>query len=107
MASLGIMKQRVATAQAVLKASALSRRNRDVRIMGFLETVEKTIAQKQRQISDLTKERDSALDEAQHLRDLLNNLLAKTETLQKHDQDMGMGEMGKLMDRLDKMAPTA
>ena len=44
MGSVVDMKQRVATAEATLKASALSERNRDVRIMGLLETVEKNIA---------------------------------------------------------------
>jgi len=98
------MKQRVATAEATLKASALSERNRDTRILGLLETVEKNIAHKQQQISDLKKERDRALDEVQHLRGLLNVMLANTEELQKRDQGMGLDEMEKLMDRLDKMA---
>ncbi len=107
MTSLANMKQRVATAKATLKASELSGRNRDARIMGFLETVEKSIAHKQQQISDLTNERDRALDEVQHLRGLLNVMLANTEELQKHKQGMGLDEMEKLMDRLDKMASPA
>ncbi len=78
MGSVVNMKQRVATAEATLKASALSERNRDVRIMGLLETVEKNIAHKQQQIGDLKKERDRALDEVQHLRGLLNVMLENT-----------------------------
>ncbi len=107
MASLADMKQRVATAQGTLKASALSGRKRDARIMGFLETVEKSIAHKQQQISDLRDERDRALDEVQHLRGLLNVMLANTEELQKREQGMGLDEMEKVMDRLDKMASPA
>ncbi len=107
MASVANMKQRVASAVANLKVSALSGRNRDVRIMGLLETVEKNIAHKQQQISDLKEERNRALDEVQHLRGLLNVMLANTEELQKRDQGMGMGEMEKLMDRLCKMASPA
>ncbi len=81
MGSVVDMKQRVTTAKATLKASALSERNRDVRIMGLLETVEKNIAHKQQQISDLK--------------------------LQKREQGMGLDEMENLMDRLDKMASPA
>ena len=104
MGSVVDMKQRVATAESTLKASALSERNRDTRILGLLETVEKNIAHKQQQISDLKEERNRALDEVQHLRGLLNVMLANTEELQKRDQGMGLDEMEKLMDRLDKMA---
>ena len=78
MASVANMKERVATAEANLKASALSGRNRNARIMRLLETVEKNIAHKQQQISDLK--------------------------LQKREQGMGLDEMENLMDRLDKMA---
>ena len=104
MTSLANMKKRVASAQATLKASALSGRNRDARFMGFLETVEKSIAHKQQQIGDLTNERDRALGEVQHLRGLLNVMLENTEELQKRDQGMGLDEMDELFDRLDKMA---
>jgi hypothetical protein len=75
--------------------------------MGFLETVEKSIAHKQQQISDLRDERDRALDEVQHLRGLLNVMLANTEELHKREQGMGLDEMENLMDRLDKMASPA
>jgi hypothetical protein len=34
-------------------------------------------------------------------------MLANTEELQKRDQGMGLDEMEKLMDRLDKMASPA
>ena len=98
------LKQRVATAEATLKASALSERNRDARIIGLLETVEKNIAHKQQQIIDLKEERNRALDEVQHLRGLLNVMLANTEELQKRDQGMGLDEVEKLMDRLGKLA---
>ncbi len=104
MGSVVDMKQRVATAEATLKASALSERNRDARIIGLLETVEKNIAHKQQQISDLKEERNRALDEVQHLRGLLNVMLANTEELQKRDQGMGLDEVEKLMDRLGKLA---
>ena len=104
MGSVVDMKQRVATADATLKASALSERNRDERIIGLLETVEKNIAHKQQQIIDLKEERNRALDEVQHLRGLLNVMLANTEELQKRDQGMGMDEVEKLMDRLGKLA---
>ncbi len=104
MASVANMKERVATAEANLKASALSGRNRNARIMRLLETVEKNVAHKQQQISDLKKERNRALDEVQHLRGLLNVMLANTEELQKREQGMGLDEMENLMDRLDKMA---
>ena len=77
MASLASMKQRVATAQAILKASELSTRNRDVRIMGFLEKVEEVVAQKQQQISDLKKERDDALDELWAICDVDNTASAR------------------------------
>ncbi len=107
MASLASMKQRVATAQAILKASELSTRNRDVRIMGFLEKVEEVVAQKQQQISDLKKERDDALDEVRHLTDLLNVVLNRAEELHTHDEGMGLDEMEKLMDRLNKAPTTA
>ena len=104
MTSLANMKQQVATAEATLKASALSGRNRDARMMGLLETVEKNIAHKQQQIGDLKTERARALDEVQHLRGLLNVMLANTEELHKREQGMGLDEMENLMDRLDKMA---
>ncbi len=104
MGSVVNLKQRVATAEATLKATSLSERNRDARIIASLETVEKNIAHKQQQISDLEEERNRALDEVQHLRGLLNVMLANTEELQKRDQGMGLDEMEKLMDRLDKMA---
>ena len=104
MGSVVDMKQRVVTAEATLKASALSERNRDARIIGLLETVEKNIAHKQQQISDLKEERNRALDEVQHLRGLLNVMLANTEELQKRDQGMGLDEVEKLMDRLGKLA---
>ena len=107
MASVANMKQRVATAKATLTASALSGRNWEARIMGCLETVEKNIAHKQQQNSDLKKERDRALDEVQNLRNLLNSMLANTEELQKRARGMGMDEIQKLMDRLDKMASPA
>jgi len=98
------LKQRVATAEATLKATSLSERNRDARIIALLETVEKNIAHKQQQISDLKEERNRALDEVQHLRGLLNVMLANTEELQKRDQGMGLDEVEKLMDRLGKLA---
>ena len=101
------MKQQVATAEATLKASALSGRNRNVRIMGLIESVEKNIAHKQQQIGDLKTERDRALDEVKHLRGLLNVMLANTEELQKREQGMGLDEMENLMDRLAKMASPA
>ena len=104
MGSVVEMKQRVATAEATLKASALSERNRDARIIGLLETVEKNIAHKQQQIIDLKEERNRALDEVQHLRGLLNVMLANTEELQKRDQGMGLDEVEKLMGRLGKLA---
>ena len=104
MGSVVDMKQRVVTAEATLKASALSERNRDARIIGLLETVEKNIAHKQQQIIDLKEERNRALDEVQHLRGLLNVMLANTEELQKRDQGMGLDEVEKLMDRLGKLA---
>jgi hypothetical protein len=104
MGSVVDMKQRVVTAEATLKASALSERNRDARIIALLETVEKNIAHKQQQISDLKEERNRALDEVQHLRGLLNVMLANTEELQKRDQGMGLDEVEKLMDRLGKLA---
>ena len=107
MASVANMKQRVATAKATLTASALSGRNWEARIMGCLETVEKNIAHKQQQNSDLKKERDRALDEVQNLRNLLNSMLANTEELQKRARGMGIHEIQKLMDRLDKMASPA
>jgi hypothetical protein len=93
------MKQRVATAQAILKASELSCRNRDIRIMGFLEKIEEIISHKQQQICDLKSERDRALDEVRHLTDLLNVVLAR-------DQAMGLDEMEKLMDRLNRVGVT-
>ena len=98
------LKQRVATAEATLKATSLSERNRDARIIALLETVEKNIAHKQQQIIDLKEERNRALDEVQHLRGLLNVMLANTEELQKRDQGMGLDEVEKLMDRLGKLA---
>ncbi len=98
------LKQRVATAEATLKATSLSERNRDARIIALLETVEKNIAHKQQQISDLEEERNRALDEVQHLRGLLNVMLDNTEELQKRDQGMGLDEVEKLMDRLGKLA---
>jgi anion-transporting ArsA/GET3 family ATPase len=104
MGSVVDMKQRVATAKATLNASALSERNRGVRIMGLLESVEKNIAHNQQQMSDLKEERNRALDEVQHLRGLLNVMLANTEELQKREQVMGLDEMEKLMDRLSKLA---
>jgi len=107
MGSVVNLKQRVATAEATLKATSLSERNRDARIIALLETVEKNIAHKQQQISDLKEERNRALDEVQHLRGLLNVMLANTEELQKRDQGMGLDEMEQLMDRLGKMASPA
>ncbi len=107
MGSVVNLKQRVATAEATLKATSLSERNRDARIIALLETVEKNVAHKQQQISDLKEERNRALDEVQHLRGLLNVMLANTEELQKRDQGMGLDEMEKLMDRLGKMASPA
>ena len=104
MGSVVNLKQRVATAEATLKATSLSERNRDARIIALLETVEKNIAHKQQQISDLKEERNRALDEVQHLRGLLNVMLANTEELQKRDQGMGLDEVEKLMDRLGKLA---
>ncbi len=104
MGSVVNLKQRVATAEATLKATSLSERNRDARIIALLETVEKNIAHKQQQISDLEEERNRALDEVQHLRGLLNVMLANTEELQKRDQGMGLDEVEKLMDRLGKLA---
>ena len=101
------LKQRVATAEATLKASALSERNRDARMMDLLKRVEKYTAQDKRQISDLKTERNRALEEVQHLRGLLNVMLANAEELQKRDQGMGLDEMEKLMDRLGKMASPA
>jgi chromosome segregation ATPase len=98
------LKQRVATAEATLKATSLSERNRDARIIALLETVEKNIAHKQQQISDLKEERNRALDEVQHLRGLLNVMLANTEELQKRSQGMGLDEVEKLMDRLGTLA---
>ena len=104
MGSVVKLKQRVATAEATLKATSLSERNRDARIIALLETVEKNIAHKQQQISDLKEERNRALDEVQHLRGLLNVMLANTEELQKRDQGMGLDEVEKLMDRLGTLA---
>ncbi len=78
MGSVANMKQRVATAEAILKATSLSERNRDAWIIASLETVEKNIAHKQQQISDLEEERNRALDEVQHLRGLLNVMLENT-----------------------------
>lgn len=106
MVSLANMKQRVATAQAILKASELSCRNRDIRIMGFLEKIEEIISHKQQQICDLKLERDRALDEVRHLTDLLNVVLARAEGLQTRDQAMGLDEMEKLMDRLNRVGAT-
>ncbi len=107
MGSVVNLKQRVATAEATLKATSLSERNRDARIIALLETVEKNIAHKQQQISELKEERNRALDEVQHLRGLLNVMLANTEELQKRDQGMGLDEIEKLTDRLGKMASPA
>ncbi len=104
MGSVVNLKQRVATAEATLKATSLSERNRDARIIALLETVEKNIAHKQQQISDLKEERNRALDEVQHLRGLLNVMLANTEELQKRNQGMGLDEVEKLMDRLGELA---
>ncbi len=106
MASLANMKQRVATAQAILKASELSCRNRDIRIMSFLEKIEEVISQKQQQISDLKIERDRARDEVQHLTELLNVVLARAEELQARDEVAGLDEMEKLMDRLNRVGAT-
>lgn len=106
MVSLANMKQRVATAQAILKASELSCRNRDIRIMGFLEKIEEIISHKQQQICDLKLERDRALDEVRHLTDLLNVVLVRAEDLQTRDQAMGLDEMEKLMDRLNRVGAT-
>ena len=72
--------------------------------MGFLEKIEEIISQKQQQISDLKKERDRARDEVRHLTDLLNVVMARAEDLQTHDQAMGLDEVEKLMERLNKVA---
>ncbi len=65
MGSVVNLKQRVATAEATLKATSLSERNRDARIIGLLETVEKNIAHKQQQIIDLKEDRKRELEEVQ------------------------------------------
>lgn len=72
--------------------------------MGFLEKIEEIISQKQQQISDLKKERDRARDEVRHLTDLLNVVMARAEDLQTRDQAMGLDEVEKLMERLNKVA---
>jgi hypothetical protein len=68
--------------------------------MGFLEKIEEIISHKQQQICDLKSERDRALDEVRHLTDLLNVVLAR------RDQAMGLDEMEKLMDRLNRVGVT-
>jgi len=97
------MKQRVATAQTTLKASALSGQNRAARITAFLDTVEQALAHKQQQIGDLTNERDRALGETVLLREMLNVMLEHTEKLENRDQGMGGGRMDELLDRLDEV----
>lgn len=74
--------------------------------MGFLEKIEEIISHKQQQICDLKSERDRALDEVRHLTDLLNVVLARAEDLQTRDQAMGLDEMEKLMDRLNRVGVT-
>lgn len=69
--------------------------------MGFLEIVEGIIANKQRQIAELRRERDRALDEVQNLTEMLDVVLTRADELQARDHGRGLDEMEKLLGRLN------
>jgi hypothetical protein len=101
------MKHRVAATEAMLSAAAQDGRERNERLLDFLERVEKNLVQKQEQISQLEKEQSRSLEENQLLRTLLNDMLTMAETTLERGSQVASDDLEKLIDRLGTIASTA
>ena len=83
LADIAAMKQRVAATEAKLITSAQEGRKRNVRLLGLLDAVEKTVAHKQRQVRRLAEEQGRALEEVKQLRTLLGVMLSEVQKARK------------------------
>lgn len=95
------MKERVAATGAILSAAALEGHERDARLVTFLETVEKSLVQKQQQIIHLEEEQSRALEEIERLKNLLNNVLTTAENTLEHGFGPAPDDLEQRIDRLD------
>lgn len=101
------MKHRVAATEAMLSAAAQDGRERDARLLDFLERVEKNLVQKQEQIDRLEKEQSRSLEENRLLRTLLHDMLTMAETTLERGSRVAAEDLQQLIDRLGNMASLA
>lgn len=101
------MKHRVAATEAMLSAAAQDGRERDARLLDFLERVENNLVQKQEQIDHLEKEQTRSQEENQLLKSLLHDMLTMAESTLERGSRVEAGDLEQLIDRLGTIASTA
>jgi hypothetical protein len=83
------MKHRVAATEAMLSAAAQDGRERDARLLDFLERVENNLVQKQEQIDHLEKEQTRSQEENQLLKSLLHDITIASTAKQDAEESAG------------------
>lgn len=101
------MQQRVAATEAILSAAAQQGQERNARLLTFLESIEKSLVQKQMQISHLEEEQSRAVEENQSLRSLLHDLLTQAESTLERGPGLAPEALERTIDRLDSITSGA
>lgn len=101
------MQQRVAATEAILSAAAQQGQERNARLLTFLESVEKSLVQKQMQISHLEEKQSRAVEENQSLRSLLHDLLTLAESTLERGPGLAPDALERMIDRLDAITSRA
>lgn len=98
------MKHRVAATEAMLSAAAQDEKERNARLLNFLERVEQNLMEKQEQIDRLEKEQNRVLEENRLLRTLLQDMLNMAETSFELSTGAPSKDLDRLIDRLGTIA---
>lgn len=101
------IQQRVSATEAILSATAQQGQEHNARLFGFLESVERSLVEKQMQISRLEKQQSRAIEENQSLRNLLHDMLTLAETALERGPGLAPDELERLVDRLDAITSMA